>query len=297
MLEYLTLWYLTISEGVVGSTKNPESIKTWAYSYHDCLSLTTGLDEMRDPDVENVQLRHKEEGTARMESDEIDRRALRDKLDMCIQPLNAEEHPSGLVNIVTGEVALNPDINVDQAVELGKSQLQAFEASWPESFHAPLKNNVIAWTANKKSINVARQKIVDTGIFYARALALQASGREGVPSMTDMLAIELAPIATSMFEDDGQMRSCTKSTLKTEMAVECARRCTKKKAAVILDGCAVLWVVEFPAGDVTVQAYIDAFRKHVRRYQETSFVYLIFDRYVNSPLMLSIHTNLIILIN
>jgi len=153
---------------------------------------------MRDPDVENVQLKHKEEGTARMESDEIDRRALRDKLDMSIQPLNPEEHPMGLVIIVTDEVALNPDINVDQAVELGKSQLEAFEAGWSESFHASLKNKVIAWTANKKSINVEGHKIVDTGIFYARALALQASDR-GVPSISYMLAFRIVIIYKSIY--------------------------------------------------------------------------------------------------
>ena len=33
-------------------------------------------------------------------------------------------------------------------------------------------NSVITWTANKKSIKVNGQKIVDTGILYERALAL-----------------------------------------------------------------------------------------------------------------------------
>ena len=55
-----------IADGVIGSTTNPESIKTWAYSYHDCLSLTTCLNEMRDPDTDNVQMEHKEEGKARI---------------------------------------------------------------------------------------------------------------------------------------------------------------------------------------------------------------------------------------
>lgn len=233
---------------------------------------------MRDPDAVNVQLTHKEEGAARIKSDEVDRKALRDKLALCIEPLiRVDEHPRGLVNIVTGEVMLNEDINVDHAVELGRREMQTFEAGWPESFHAPVKHSVITWTANKTAINVNGQKIVDTGIFYARALGLQASEREGVPTICDMLATELAPVATSMFDDDGKMRATVKSVLKKEMAIDRTSR-GLKKSAVFLDGCAVLWAVEYPTGDVTVEAYIDAFRKHVRRYQETSVVYLIFDR-------------------
>lgn len=140
--------------GVVGSTKNPESIKTWAYSYHDCLSLTTGLEEMRDLDTANIQMTHQEEAKARIKSNGIDRKALHEKLSVCIDPLNPNQHPNNLINIVTGEVMMNDSINVDQAVELGKKQLQEFEAGWPESFHAPAKCSVITFTANKKSINV-----------------------------------------------------------------------------------------------------------------------------------------------
>lgn len=80
-----------------------------------------------------------------------------------------------------------------------------------------------------------------------------------------------------MFDDEAQMRTAAKSVLKKELAVERPGRGVEKSAA-FLDGCAELWAVQFPAGNVTVQAYINAFRKHVRCYQEASDVYLIFDR-------------------
>ena len=92
-----------------------------------------------------------------------------------------------------------------------------------------------------------------------------------------MLATELAPVATSMFDDAGNMRSTPKSVLKKEMALEKSGRGVQK-SAIFLDGCAILWAVDFPTGNATVQAYIDAFRMYVRRYQEASDVYLIFDR-------------------
>ena len=281
MLTFIICFVLTsfcFSEGIIGSTNKPETVKVWTYSYHDCLMLTDGLDEMRDTDVANVQLSHKEEGKARIKSDSLDRKALREKLDLCIDPLNPDEHPSGLVNVVTGEVMRNEAINVDQAIELGKKQQEEFEAKWPESFYTPIPATVTTWSANKNAINVCGQKIVDTGIFYARALALQASKREGVPTINDMLAMELSPVATSMFDDEGKMRTTQKSVLKKDLAVERSGR-TIETSAVFLDDCAVLWAVQFPSGNATVQNYIDAFRRHVRRYQQSSDVYLIFDRY------------------
>lgn len=223
-------------------------------------------------------MEHKEEAKARISNDAIDRHKIRDRLDVCINPLKPEEHPNGLVNIATGEVMTNEAINVEKSVEIGKKQQEEFEASWPDSFYNPVKGVVVTFSANKKSINIEGQKIVDVGIFYARALGLQASQREGVPTIGDMLCTELAPVATSMFDDDGHMRLTVKSTLKNDLAIEKSGRGIGKDA-VFLDGCAVLWAVEFPVGSsVTVQTYIDAFRKHIRYYQEMSDVYLIFDR-------------------
>ena len=135
-------------------------------------------------------------------------------------------------------------------------------------------------TANRKSIDVGGQKIVDTGVFYARALGLHASQRDGSPSIESMLATELSPVATSMFDDKGHMRTTQKSHLKTELAVQKSHRGVKKDSY-FLDGCALLWVVAWPgASNAVIQDYINAFRAHVRRYQETAHVFLTFDRYI-----------------
>ena len=44
----------------------------------------------------------KEEAKARIQTDAKDRKALRDKLEVCADPLNTENNQEGLVNIVTG---------------------------------------------------------------------------------------------------------------------------------------------------------------------------------------------------
>ena len=66
---------------------------------------------------------------------------IQNMFDTCISPLNSEQHPRGIVNIVTGEVA--PDaVNVDRALEIGSAQLVTFKASLPEGFYAPLSLGV-----------------------------------------------------------------------------------------------------------------------------------------------------------
>ena len=143
---------------------------------------------------------------------------------------------------MTGEVIINKEVNVDNAYELGKTQQKEFEVAWPDSFYKPLKRLAVPMTANRKSINFGGQKIVDTGVFYARALGLHSSHREGSPSIESMLATELSPVATSMFDDQGQMRTTQKAQLKNELAVQSSHRGVTNDAY-FLDGCAILWVV------------------------------------------------------
>ena len=52
----------------------------------------------------------------------------------------------------------------------------------------------------------------------------------------------------SMFHDSGAMRICkAKSDLKKRLAKEASRCSTFNFAASVLDGSAVLWVVQWPA--------------------------------------------------
>ena len=205
----------------------------------------------------------------------MDRLALRERLLLCINPLEPTEHPQCLINVASGEIVQNPEINVEQSIEIGKLQLKTFIHSLPESFHEKLGNRVVKWTADKKNIGIGGgQKVCDTDVFYARALA---SERDDAPSIQDMLDTELAPVATSMFEDNGDFRTTVKSVLKNDLAVEKSARMLHI-SAYFMDGCAVLWVIPFPAGTATVQTFLESFRKHIRGYQKVAEVYLPFDR-------------------
>ena len=79
-----------------------------------------------------------------------------------------------------------------------------------------------------------------------------------------------------MFDDQGHMRTTQKAPLKIELAVQRSHRCVTM--AVPYYG---WWPGLVPRMLLCMQDYIDAFREHVRRYQQEADVFLMFDRYVD----------------
>ena len=222
------------------------------------------------------QTHHKEEAKARIQTDAKDRKALRDKLEVYIDPLNTENNQEGLVNIVTGQVLTHSSVNVDNAPELGEQQMEEFERGLPDSFHETIHRRVTTTAVSQKHIKVNDMKMFDTEMIYVRAMALQCSLRNY--DTKNLMAHELSPRPASMFDDSGAMKVAkTKSVLKNDLKVEVARRHAAVDAS-FLDGCAVLWVVSWPTGGI-VQDFLDNFRRHIKGYLESSDVYLVFDRY------------------
>ena len=68
---------------------------------------------------------HKEESPSIIKTDDDDRNALRDKLDMCVDPLDVSQGQN-LINIVSVKIS-NKNVNVEDAVQIGEAQLQEFE--------------------------------------------------------------------------------------------------------------------------------------------------------------------------
>jgi len=48
--------------------------------------------------------------TARIHGDAKDRKALRDKLELCLYPLDPEQHSGGLINIVIGRIVTHSSV-------------------------------------------------------------------------------------------------------------------------------------------------------------------------------------------
>ena len=144
--------------GIIGITLKPEALKTWALSLHICSRLEQDIISLVGKEQDLSQEAHKEEMKARIVSDGVDRQSIRDKLKLCIDPLDPTSHPPTIVNIVSGQVA-DETVNVQDAVAIGTKQMQEFEKGWPEGFRSTISKKV-------KTVSEAHQGWVAEGIRY-----------------------------------------------------------------------------------------------------------------------------------
>ncbi|KAG7177523.1 hypothetical protein Hamer_G008156 [Homarus americanus] len=196
---------------------------------------------------------HKEERPSRICADNQDQMNVQDKFQCCVDPLDKDDHPEGISNIITGRVAPE-SVNVHQAADLSKAQLVSFENSLPSGFHAPLLKKVIARIVTKKFMRIADKDVYDNNLIYSRVLGLQHARDIG---LTTVLKYELAPLPTSMFTESGDMYIATsKMTLKKKLQVLVSARLSPDPQILIIDGCGILWCVHWSCKG-TVQDCID----------------------------------------
>ena len=101
---------------------------------------------------------------------------------------------------------------MDEAVEIGCSQLKELERSWPHGFHDPIKKKVVTMVTSKKHVKVGDTRVYEMVHIYSRVLCLNQSRDI---SIKEVLYHELAPVPAALFDEEGQMRSASgKSDLK-----------------------------------------------------------------------------------
>ncbi len=122
--HFYAIWAWT--HGLIGITLNEKAVHKWAMSLHICSRLMKDVADLKDSSPVEITS-HKEELASRVKYDENDRQVIREKLQTCIDPLNTASH---LLNIVTGHICTD-EVNVHNAIDLGKSQMKEYEASWP----------------------------------------------------------------------------------------------------------------------------------------------------------------------
>ena len=182
------------------------------------------LDDIRDSTEFLTVTTHKEEASPGIDSDSVDRHNLREKLDSCIDPLKPEEHTAGILNIVSGRIG--PDsVKVDNAVSIGRTQLHVYESSWSEAFNGALSKNVTTMAVSRKSVKFGTSTVYDTQLIYSRVMGLVSTRPI---DLQDLFNYELAPLPTSMFDDNGNMRISTKSVLKNKLQVTQSTRASVK---------------------------------------------------------------------
>ena len=127
-------------------------------------------------------------------------------------------------------------------------------------------------------MKVGEKKLADPEVIYARALTMRWVDPDF--DFEKLLESEMAPHPTSLFNKEGLPRpSNEKSKLTQNLRVQIPARTASRNAdATFLDGCAVLWTVNWPDKG-NVDDFIDNFKAHLGTRLKLADVHLIFDRY------------------
>ena len=127
-----------------------------------------------------------------------------------------------------------------------------------------------------KQIKLGSKDCYDTDLIHSRVMGLMSS-RE--IDHKELFSHELAPIPTSMFEDNGDMRITQQnSSLKQKPQVEQSSQTLSFSDTIIIDGGALLWIIQWPNQGI-IQDFVNNVLEYVFRKFEHSDVYVIFDRY------------------
>lgn len=128
--------------GLKRISTNPEQVAVWISSFGICSHISSTMDSMYDSQdtSANVQATHKEEGDKRRVLEAADRKKIQEELQKHSHPLR--EQSESLYNIVNGKVAIDTDINVHEALQIGQDMHKQFVAALPNGFHKPIKKKV-----------------------------------------------------------------------------------------------------------------------------------------------------------
>lgn len=95
-----------------------------------------------------MQTVHKEEANARITAYKADREELRRTLKLCIAPINPEQHPEGIINVVNGVIA-PPKINVDRTIEIGTRQMENLKGNCLKDSMIPYQRKQKQWQSQR----------------------------------------------------------------------------------------------------------------------------------------------------
>ena len=129
------------------------------------------------------------------------------------------------MNIYSGQIIDDKTVNPDKAVKSGMEQLTEYESQWPSRFHDRLVRKIkpMSKAATIKSKDKDETPAMDTEMIYAPVITIMASSRESISTNT-LFSYELSRYPSSLFDEKGEIRSTTKSVLKTKIKVECSQR-------------------------------------------------------------------------
>ncbi len=173
-----------------------------------------------------------------------------------------------------------PITNVFDCVDIRMKQQMEFKTLLPAGFYNKIEHRVTTAAAKSKKIKSldGKQETADVGAIFNRLLLI-SNVKNILIDMQEMLKYELTTMPLSMFTVKGLSRICkSKSALMNSLKKDVPTR-GKQPDLSIVDGCMVLWKVQWPSANGTVNNFVKSFHKFLIDILDNNDVCLVFDRY------------------
>ena len=109
-------------------------IATWVYIMDATMTMTGDLKNMSVGDA-NVQTTDMENAVSRINRDEYDRQSQRATFGVVYRPNGTSHSCDGMFGEhIKWPGIVEPNVNVNKALEVGRGRLNQFEASYPDSY-------------------------------------------------------------------------------------------------------------------------------------------------------------------
>lgn len=141
-------------------------------------------------------------------------------MSTCIRLFDAENHTAKIVNIYTGKLS-KKHVHTGKCIEIGSKQVKKFHLTLHEGVYDPLSKQGKTKSILQKSVRVNDEEIIDTSLICSIVIAMQLTN--AAMTAENVFKHELAPIATSIFNDDGDLtpaksKTVLKRTLESQMS-------------------------------------------------------------------------------
>ena len=146
---------------------------------------------------------HKEESFSRRKADDEDRDGIRKELTKHSHPL--KDQSNHLYNIITGQIA-SDDINVAEALSIGRQMKAKFTSGLPEHFHSSISSPVKTMESMKKGTKAGSSVIYSMETIFLRLLTV---GQTRQVQLAPVFEFELCAVPPSLIDEFGCLRTCT----------------------------------------------------------------------------------------
>ena len=270
MIETTVMRYGHDPAGMIRIILNESALERWARSLHVSSFLEQNLPGLKGNGTNKSVTHHKEESKEQIKIDSTDCDKLRKYLVTSIVPFSVDDHLQEIVYIHSGKLSAK-EIDVDPCKTLGEKQLLQLISDLPDGFYKPLTAAVLTMKKLKKSMKVNEVEVIDKSLIYSRVIALQLTNV--AVKAENVFSFEVSPVLTSMFDNTDDMKSS-----KSKSSLSDTGKKVKKPELVVIDGCIILWVVNWPINGL-VSDYIANYCDLVFLKLQSHDIAIFFDRY------------------